>query len=295
MLTPVSKDKRSEIGTVQSHVDYLSQDENIADTINQIDRDLLFPSLSKEPIVGSARDWLVRRIRQAVSRAARWCELVSREATSVQQDSWLVEQATALRRQLDMEGSDCMEALLQLASRSTQPDIAASARCAAYSLQQLMNYLNLKIQTEPLEQPAIVYDLKLVKKHMGEELIQDDAGLQLELAVSKRLLWVSPAPLNDSGLLLSENSLANVDWPSSDTSLEGAIQRRIECRDFRFFDLLAMGLSQDRLVTLKSRFAAALVDGRKTLHEAMKSTREEVDSGCERRCYRVRWVAVARA
>ena len=55
---------------------------------------------------------------------------------------------------------------------------------------------------------------------------------------------------------MSNESLINlgeavVEWTSNETSLEEALRSRIEHHDFRFFELLAAGLTPEQLTPLK--------------------------------------------
>ena len=137
MLTPVSQDVRNQVKTVLANIDVINRD-GYAGVINQAEN-LMGGRPSKQgDIVGNARDWLVKRIEEAKSRAIMWCNLVSREelAQPGRVSRRLQEQVSTLRSQLQAMCPTVFEALLELGSEGNPQDLAASARCATRSLQQ---------------------------------------------------------------------------------------------------------------------------------------------------------------
>ena len=284
MLTPVSGDKRGEINTVQHYVDLLSRDGNV-EIISQAENSMGGRPPKQSRIVGNARDWLIRRIGEARGHATRWCYLVSREdgRQSGKPDNWLQEQVSSLRGQLQAECPSALEALRELASGGNPPCLVAAARCAARSLLQLAEYLNLEIQYEPLpETPAIIRDLKTINIAAGSGSDQGNEVGQLEFAISKRLLWEPSVELNCAGLPTSDSSLVHIVLPTTsfnigENSLESTIQSRMDHRDFRFFDLLVSGLPTETIDQLKNKHSAEVAVERNTLQQAISSTQTTVE------------------
>ena len=287
MLVTVSADNREELDTVRTYIGNLNRDGSF-EIINQTDRLLSGPPRKGE-IVGNARDWLVKRIEEAKAHAKEWCELVAREIAMRHSESerWRVEQASSLRNQLAMECPMALDALSQLADDSQKPDIAAAAKCAARSLLQLVEYLNLEIQgRQPLEAQTVIGDLRAVNENAGPPAEGSSGEGQLKIDVTRRLLWIPSVALDDFGLLQSEDSLVGFsqlaeDWNSSDTPLEVAIEHRMDRRDFRFFNLMAARLPPEKHGQLKDTYSARLVLEHNTLKEAIDSTVASVDQAAK--------------
>ena len=284
MLTPVSQDRRNQINTVQGYIDVLNRD-GCAEVINQAENLMVGRPSRQGDIVGNARDWLVKRIEEAKDRAIVWCSRVSREASTRpgRLDKRLQEQVSSLRYQLQAKCQTVLEALLELGSEGNPQDLAASARCATRALQQLADYMNIDIQHEPLEEsPPIVRYLEAINLSEGSVLNHSNVVSQLETAISRRLLWVPSVEIDDACVPVSDDSLVDMvrDTASlhqGDTSLENALQKRMDHRDFRFSDILMSGLPRESLDHNRNRYLAALTVEKKTLREAIDLTEAAVD------------------
>ena len=284
MLTPVSEDRREAVNSVQGYINRVNRGTHV-EIINQAEISIGVPSNGQGKIVGNARVWLGNRIDEAKVKATDWCDLVTRlEAGQLRNtDNWLHEQVSTLRNQLQGALPPAFEALVELGTGGSPLSLVASAKCTARSLEQLAGYLNLDITHEsPTELPVIVHDLSTINSSTGLTLEQDAEVGHLEIAVSRRLLWVPSVALDDSGLPLNEDSLVNLGQAitsshSSDLLLEDAIKRRLDLHDFRFFDLLATGLPPDKLGPLKAKYSTDIADERKTLEEAIASTRDAIE------------------
>ena len=284
MLTPVSEDRRGEANSVQRYIKLLSQDGN-DEVIHQAEDSIGGRPPKQSRIVGNARDWLIKRIEEARERATKWCYLVSREneTQSGMTDHWLQEQVSNLRGRLRDECPLVFEELRELASAGAPPDIVAAAKCVTRSLQQLADYLNLEIRYETVQEPpAIVHDLKTINRVAKSVWDRDIEVGQLEAAISRRLLWEPSAVLDDTGLPRSDASLVDVARATAnneivDKPLEIAIRRRMDQRDFRFFDLLISGMPATDVDRLERTFLTELAVERKTLQQAIGSTQATVD------------------
>ena len=280
MLALASHDKRDSIDIVKSHVDNLNRYGYIDEIIGQA-ADHSSPKRAR--IVGDAKNWLDRRIKEAKQLADRWCQLVFRELAGEQRkiDNRIPDQVSSLRSQLEIGAPAVLDALLELTTDANPPDIAACAMCAARSLEQLADYLKLGIQHAPYLEPlSIVDELRTIVSSTGSLPDEDNENGDLELAVSRRLLWVPTIALDHTGSFQEKDSLVDLGRDiidSSDTRLEDAIRRRLDLHDFRFFDLLAPGLPTDKLASLKERYSEDLRVERKTVEEAVQSTRDAID------------------
>ena len=284
MLTPVSQDRRNQIDTVQGYIDVLNQD-GYAEVIKQAENLIGGRTSRQGDIVGNARDWLVKRIEEAKDRATTWCDHVSREVSARpgRLDRRLQEQVSTLRSQLQAACPSVFEALHELGSEGNPQDFAASARCATHSLQQLADYLNIDIQHEPLEELApIVRDLKVINLPGRSASNQSNGVEQLEIAISRWLLWVPSIEIDEACLPMSDDSLVDTarvtaSLHQGNVSLENALQSRMDHRDFRFSDLLMSGLPRETLDHNRDRYLAGLTIERNTLREAVELTRSAVD------------------
>ena len=284
MLTPVSQDRRDQINAVQGYVDVLDRD-GYAEVINQAESLMGGRPSRQGDIVGNARDWLVKRIQEAKDRATTWCNLASREVSTRpgRLDRRLQEQVSTLRSQLQAECPTVFEALLELGSEGNPQDLAASARCATRSLQQLADYLNIDIQHEPPEEPPpIVRYLRAINYSRGSASNQSNGVEQLETAISRWLLWVPSVEIDEACLPVSDDSLvdmarATLSLHQGDVSLENALQKRMDHRDFRFSDLLMSGLPRETLDHYRNKYSAELTFERNTLREAIELTEAAVD------------------
>ena len=202
ILTHVVKDERNRLGVVRDHLDFLESESNVVDSINQADRSLMGSAAPRREITGAARRWLIRRVQEAASRATDWCDLVVREtdATSHREDErWLVDQVATLRRELQSNCPEVLEALDELSSDANPPDIAAAALCAKRSLRRLADYLNLRVENSPEIRPSAVAKYLAMINTGG---VNDGSGAieepSLEIAMLGGLLWIPSVDLDES-------------------------------------------------------------------------------------------------
>ena len=270
-------DNREHVGIVRNNLSKLDHDGSAIEAINGIDRSLLGNSAPRTPIAGAARTWLLRRMREATSRAMRWCDLVEREtATQRQEGHWLLNQVVVLREHLQLQSPQVFDALLRLSTDPNPPAIVASARCAARSFCQLNEYLNVSLQPDqlPIISP-ITEDLQSIGASINAAREEDSRFGLLQATIARRLLWIPSFDLNDSCLPSNETQLA--EWPSNSLSLEDAIRLRIDNDDFRFFDLISSSVALDRLVGLRDLHARELKAAQDTLRYRIAEVRENVN------------------
>ena len=286
ILTHVVKDERSRLEAVRDHLAFLESESNVVDSINQADRSLMGSAVPRREITGAARRWLIRRVQEAASRAAVWCELVVRETdvTSHREDErWLVDQVSTLRKEIDANCPAVLEALDELSSDANPPGIAAAALCAGRSLRRLADYLNLRVDSssQPRGSPAAKF-LALINSdaEMKESITIESQSL--EVAIARRLLWIPSIDLDESGLPVDVGVLVNSVLNGSEVdgdeeSLEAVIQAQIDKGDFRFIVLLESGLASEAKHELAREYRTEINSAKDTLALHLEDIRAYVD------------------
>ena len=284
MLVPVSQDRRDQITTVQGCIDVLNRG-GYAEVINQAENLKGGRPPGQGDIVGNARDWLAKRIDEAREHATTWSNLVSREASTRpgRLDRRLQEQVSTLRSKLQAGCPPVFEALLELGYEGSPQGLAAAAKCATRSLRHLADYLNIDAQHEPPEVlPPIVYGLRTFSLPGNSAVNPSGEVEQLETAISRWLLWVPSIEIDDAGLLVSDDSLVDLDQVTAELhqgkmSLEEALRGRMDHRDFRFSGILMSGLPRETLDNNRDRYLAELAIEKNTLREAIALTQAAID------------------
>ena len=286
ILTHVVKDERNRLGVVKDHLDFLESESNVVDSINQADRSLMGSAATRREITGAARRWLIRRVQEAASRATDWCDLVVREtdATSHREDErWLVDQVATLRRELQSNCPEVLEALDELSSGANRPDIAAAALCTKRSLLRLAEYLNLRVENSPEIRPSAVAEyLALINTSETDGGSRAMEEVPLEIAIARRLLWTPSVDLDESGLpievgVLGNSVLNGSDIDGDEESLEAVIRAQVEKGDFRFMELLASGLAPEVKDELSREYRTEIDSARDTLALHLEDIRSVVD------------------
>ena len=286
ILTHVVRDERSRLEVVRDHLAFLESEPNVVDSINQADRSLMGNAVPRREITGAARRWLIRRVQEAASRAADWCDLVVREtdATSDREDErWLVDQVATLRKEIESNCPAVLEALDELSSNANPPELAAAVLCAGRSLRRLADYLNLRVDNS--SQPrtsAVAKSLALIN---SEEEMEEGITIEmqsLEIAIARRLLWIPSIDLDESGMPVDLGVLVNSVLNSSDIdggekSLEAVARDQIEKGDFRFVELLSSGLTPQERQELSGHYGAGIDSARDTLASHTEEARSYVD------------------
>ena len=285
ILTLVVTDRRDEVELIRSRIRDLEQDSYLIGLINEVDKSLLGSSGPKPDIVGAARSWVFGKVRDATTRTARWCELVERQEgnRSNKQDGWVRSQVSGLRSHIQLNCRQAFDALEDVARTSPDVSTAAAAHCATRSLQQLIDYLQLIVQHGHLPaKPSVVEDSSAINTRASIDDRVHGSQSSLEVAIARRLLWVPAIQLDDTVLLSDERQLTLLGQDSltsfaNDVSLESIMRTRSENGDFRFFELLSLGLPPDQLVKSKLTYSRELRNARTTLVEHIRETREDVD------------------
>ena len=284
LLGPAAGDRRGEVERVKSDTEVLRQESSRSEVIAEADG-VMLGSNPRSPIAGAARAWLHRAIGEACDLAARWCVLVERDYENREQaeSRWLFDQVSELRSQVESVSPTVLGDLSETAAGSSRADLTASARCLARSMLQMLGYLGIDEGPDPGPPvPSHVRDLETVVRNA----VQGAAGIahdgQLEVGLSRRLLWVPQVDLADDGRPRDSGAPVNLDTPdvarfSDDIPIDAAVRARIESGDFRFIDLLRTVLAADPSDDTNIPYATDLAAARETLLEHLSSTRDDVN------------------
>ncbi len=271
LLSPVSLDNRSEVGKVRELLDTWNPQYSI-DIINQINRELEKSRVTKALITGNARNWLLKGIDDARSIAEEWSRFVKigDEIAQGSQNTYLVQQVTDLRRQIQEKSELVQEALTKLSSDSTLLETTAAALCARRSLNQLFAAIDIACgEISPVSHT--VGTLQLVCSTTGN----------LSLAIARRLLWADHRNLTDEGVPIP-NALNAVVIDLADSlrtqrSLQEAIERQLSAQDYRFVDSMISGVSKDDRAKYRSNTRRAKQDSLATLHNHVNTIQSKVN------------------
>ena len=273
LLSTVADDHRSEASTVNSDVEALNQEAFRTDLINETDQSLR--SNPQSDIAGAARDWLHRGIIQGTDIATRWCDLVDRENDSrtQSQNQWLSDHVAELRTEIAAASQDALDDLSKVASDSERSDVAASALCLTRSIHRLLDHLRIDHgEDHPSIMPPVVADLQQVNQNAGFSGRGIGPNSQIEIALSRRLLWIPAVELRDDGLPANAEEpidlqRAEPDWFSTDTPLDVVVVSRIGNGDFRFLDLLSLDSATGQPGKPEVAYSTDLAAARETLEE----------------------------
>ena len=282
MLSPVADDDRSRIASVRKSADELKLEVKRREIITATTRSI--QSNSRSEITGAARDWLHRGIVEAGQRAVQWCDLADRAATSrdQSQNQWLSGRVAKLRTEVGKIAQDVLNELATLRSDAPDDAAATSAQCLARSVDGLLDYLD--IEHDPYYPAAItpvVTDLRRVTENSRLSGQVTDPSSQMDIALSKRLLWIPDVYLQDDGL--PSNADAPIDHRSigteallADSTLEEVVNSRVANRDYRFLGHLSPELTTDTRDP-EVAYSAELKTERETLGEHHNSIRDALD------------------
>ena len=283
LLSTVVDDHRSEIEKVKSDVEALNQEDFRSDLINETDQSLR--SSPKSDIAGAARDWLHRGIIQATDLATRWCDLVDKEndTRTQSQNQWLSGHVAQLRTEIAAACKDALDNLSIVASDSERSDLAASALCLTRSIHHLLDYLTIDHGVDhQAMMPPVVADLQRVNQNAGFLGLGIGSNSQIEIALSRRLLWIPAVDLGDDGLPVNADepidlARAEADWFSTDAPLDEVVGSRIVNGDFRFLDVLLLDPATGQPDKPEVAYSTYLAAARETLEEHLTSARNTVD------------------
>ena len=281
MHKTVVSDVRPGVAKVRSDVEDLNQGSFIDEVIDDTDR-TLNPNARNE-IAGAARVWLNQRITEAVNIAADWCDLVEKANNSERgsQNQWLLDHVTELRSKIAAASEEIFEDLHRVSTCADKKDLAASARCLARSLHLLLLYMRVEHEGNvPSEAPQIVYDLQRVNQNAARHGLGDD--VDIETALSRRLLWMPGVELEDDGTpSVPEHPVdlerATSDWFSGDAPLAQMVTSRVSAGDFRFLAILSPESTNGEPGDLENLFSPDLTTARETLQGHWDHTRAAVE------------------
>ena len=270
LLGPVLRDARNEAGRVREVLEEWGSEPTV-ETINATDRELEAGKTPKPPITGNARNWLLRGVEDATSKVERWCRLVEEEneIRSMASNSYLIEQVTEIRREIQASSHAALEALTELSSESSPMEISASAICAKRSLQQLLDTLDIE-SGEVRKVSHVASDL--------ESIIGNAENL--ELAMASRLLWTDSVMLDNAGLPPRDSLNAVIDALADsvhdDSTMVQAFESRMDRQDYRFLDSVLDGIPHEMRNGIKTRREKAIQDSLATLEDYIGSVERRV-------------------
>ena len=284
LLRAAADDRRGEVASVRSDVDALKQDSYRTEVIVEADG-IVLGSSPRNEITGAARAWLHRAIGEACDLASWWCDLVGRsnEANEQAQNQWMSDRVSELRAHIESASGTVFAELSTIASDSDRSDASASALCLARSIHRMLDYLSIEpgLDLQP-KTPSIVTDLQTIVQYNGRQSSGNGSADQLEVSLSRRLLWIPAIDLASDGRPMNPQAPVNLseadrDWFSCDTPIDAAIRARVETSDFRFLDLLETVWATERSDDIDSLYSADLAAAKETLHGHLSSAREGVD------------------
>ena len=188
-----------------------------------------------------------------------------------------------MRTEITAAFQDAFDDLSRVASDSERVDLAASALCLTRSIDRLLEYLSIDHGADHLSMmPAVVADLQKVNQNAGFSGRDISPHSQIEIALSRRLLWIPAVDLRDDGLPMNAEEpidlqRAEPDWFSTDVPLDVVVSSRIGNGDFRFLDLLSLDPATGQPVNPEVAYATYLAAARETLEEHLSRARDAVE------------------
>ena len=251
MLSEVARDGRSRVDHVRALASETRLEVKRAEFITEANRSI--QGNSRSEITGAARDWLHRGIDEAGQLAVQWCDLVDRAATSraQSQNQWLSDRVAKLRTEVGSLAQDVLNELATLRSHALDGAAATSSQCLTRSVHGLLDYLDIEHGPHhPAVNSPVVTDLRRVIENSGLSGKVTDPSAQIDIALSKRLLWIPEVDLQDDGL--PSNAEAPIDHRRigadallADSTLEEVVNSRVANRDYRFLGHLSPEFTTD--------------------------------------------------
>lgn len=269
LLLPVSEDRRGEVKQVHESLCYWQDRDEIVKLIHKIDRKLA--GRARREIVSDPLDQIIRYVKEACSKAERWCELVEREQEIKTSGNWIFEQVRKLRDSVQAALPEVETVLSELRSPAYPLSLAAAARCLQRSVVQLWQTLNLLPSEAGME---------LSTMWGRDEWLRDASDL--EAALGYRLLGLPEVALPDAGLPSQETlpSLAPMlrDACAEGRSLRAAFEGWLAREDYRFADTLLRALEDEPDIDqLRSDYEERLTGSRAALREVISQTEAAID------------------
>ena len=285
ILTPVFRDRRQEVDSVRGAVSSLKDGQSsIADMINHIDRQLLGNNMGRRKITSHAMSWLVRGVEDALSLSEHWCELVERELyTSNEAGAWRSGQIARLRTGVSSAQVATFQILDELILESSPVDVKAAAMCLTRALQHLLDYLGIPYEQRlGVSDRSAVVDLGKINDPDVNPSTGDSQHDPLEVAMARRLIWVSSKVLDDSGLAMPERLggliQSSLKRFSDDLPVEDLLAEQMNGNDFRFFDVLTLALNQPSKVALLEQYNRDLDEAQKSLGAAVEDAKTMIET-----------------
>ncbi|HHE72712.1 MAG TPA: hypothetical protein ENL34_10580 [Chloroflexi bacterium] len=270
LLLSVSKDQRTEVERVRQHLHPWQQRDYISDQIDQIDREIAKARF--RPIVGPARQQLIRRVEEACRLASRWCNLVEHEREIETRGEWLTEQVATLRTRVQGTLPEVEKALDELGDSAHPASLAAASRCLRCALMQLRQTLHLPYEPSDTKSPAV----------KAQEWLPLNAD-NLYTALNRRLLWLPKVPLSENGQPLEESlsliAQALRDACVEERSLRVAFEGWLQRQDYRFVERWLLDALRDEVdaTELSRHYQEAIQGSRAALRDNINETSNAIE------------------
>ena len=282
MVGAVADDDRSRVDSVRKSADELKLEVNRRAIITEATRST--QSNSRSEITGAARDWLHRRIAEAGQLAVQWSDLIDRAETSrdQSQNQWLSGRVAKLRTEVGRLAQDVLNEMAMIHSDAPDDATAASAQCLVRSVYGLLDYLDIEHGPHhPAAKSPVVTDIRRVIENYRLSRKVTDPSAQIDIALSKRLLWIPDVDLQDDGLPSNaappiDHRRIGADALLGDSTLEAVVNSRVANRDYRFLDHLSPEFATDSRDP-EVAYSAELKTERETLSEHRSSIRDALD------------------
>jgi hypothetical protein len=266
ILQWVASDARGQLAQARDLVSKWMDRKFLEEGMAEIDREIIGRRVS--PIVGDARDQVIRNAREACELAMRWCEMVGRQDESdTKKQEWLKHRVAALRNGVQASLPIIQTLVSKTASGDGSQQVATAILCLARSCGQLCSDLGLA------GPPSIACS--------AAEWSWLTVGVdELEGAMARRLLLLPEIDFDADGKPTLESMIADV-LPESigrNTSLSRTIERWLEKKDYRFIGTLLPAVQdEEERATLTQHYEEELNGARAALEEALLRTRDEIE------------------
>ena len=241
--------------------------------INQINQFLGEGRTPKPQITGRARNWLLNGIDEAKGLASNWCELVlyENDVREGAQQSNLIQLVHDLRSEATRNAGQTVQALVEMTTEANPTDIASAAQCALRTVNQVCSSLDIDIDCET----------SIASEGARQQNVINRDAANLDVLLSRRLLWTKTTEISDDGIW-SGDSLNEViddlvESIAESISQQEVIEERLRLQDYRFFDILCVGLDADQRGVFKARYNRARQDSELTLADYARDISNRID------------------
>jgi hypothetical protein len=265
ILSWVSEDERSTVADVRTYIEDWRGDP-IADRMHRDDVRLHGRHVS--PIVGAARNKLIKDAESALWLAEEWCDLVERQREIESRGNWFFEQVQMLRKNVKASLPEARKDLRKLEVNEEEALVAGS-HVARRAIGRLCELLDLPD-----------WDVFRVASASKGQYLGTKGDLTSRLAY--RLLLLPDATLDDDGQPTSEDweqlSSWLMDTNGEERTVRDAFESRLGRQDYRFGSVLLPALSNEPDSTdLTRRWDEAQSGSQAILEDEIQHTTDTIE------------------